>query len=191
MYAHNILKRMVKSHPDTRLHHFLPAYMTAVLSKATWIGQQCCHSDGTNSPFSPKMSFLCSQGVWRCTHAKLAPQTPHPLARDGPTESAPEQGENNLWQATFLPHFSTATGVCRWCDYTLPLLDHRRGYYWLVDVSEVDKPGSSSSSDQKIRDRHLYAMWKLCRTLKLCQMVAVCFPSYPTSFNTNRVRCAQ
>ncbi len=22
------------------------------------------------------------QGIWRCTHAKLAPQTPHPLAQD-------------------------------------------------------------------------------------------------------------
>ncbi len=24
-------------------------------------------------------------------------------------------------QATFLPHFSSATGVCKWCDYTLPI----------------------------------------------------------------------
>ncbi len=55
-------------------------------------------------------------GVWQCTHAKLAPQMPHPLTQDRLTVHASEQGE---W--TFLPHFSSATGVCGWCDYTLPL----------------------------------------------------------------------
>ncbi len=29
-----------------------------------------------------KKWYRCLAGVWRCTHAKLAPQTPHPLARD-------------------------------------------------------------------------------------------------------------
>ncbi len=31
------------------------------------------------------------QGVWRCTHAKLAPLTPHPLARDRHNEPASRQ----------------------------------------------------------------------------------------------------
>ncbi len=40
-------------------------------------------------------------GVWRCTHAKLAPLTPHPLARDRRYEPALGQrgerfGANNL-----------------------------------------------------------------------------------------------
>ncbi len=36
-------------------------------------------------------------------------------------------GGNTLGQATFLPHFSSATQVCGWCDYTLPLFWDRSG----------------------------------------------------------------
>ncbi len=47
------------------------------------------------------------RSVWRCMHAKLAPLTPHPLARDRHYRSASGQRGNALGQATFLPHFSS------------------------------------------------------------------------------------
>ncbi len=67
--------------------------------------------------------YLCGidvwRGVWRCMHAKLAPLAPHPLP--GIAILSLHYGKGNaLGQATFLPHFSSATQVCGWCDYTLP-----------------------------------------------------------------------
>ncbi len=70
---------------------------------------------------------LCWRGVWRCTQAKLVSQTPHHLAQDRLTGPASKQG-GTLWgKHLFCPHFSTATGVCGWCNYTLPLLDSKLG----------------------------------------------------------------
>ncbi len=57
----------------------------------------------------------------QCTHAKLAPQTPHPLAWDRLTEPASKRGEMLWGRQPFCPRFSSATEVCGWCDYTLPL----------------------------------------------------------------------
>ncbi len=45
------------------------------------------------------------RGVWRCTHAKLAPLTPHPLAWDRHYGPALRQRGDALGQATFLPPF--------------------------------------------------------------------------------------
>ncbi len=45
------------------------------------------------------------RGVWRCTHAKLAPLTPHPLARDRHYGPASGQRGNAFGQAIFLPPF--------------------------------------------------------------------------------------
>ncbi len=60
--------------------------------------------------------------VWRCTHAKLAPLTPHPLTRDRHNGPTSWQG-GTLWgRQPFCPHFSSATWVCGWCDYTLSSL---------------------------------------------------------------------
>ncbi len=57
------------------------------------------------------------RGVWRCTHAKLAPLTPHPLARDRPTGLRRDK-RGTLWgRQPFCPHFSSATQVCGRCDY--------------------------------------------------------------------------
>ncbi len=45
------------------------------------------------------------RGVWRCTHAKLAPLTPHPLTRIATTGLRRDKDGNTLRQATFLPPF--------------------------------------------------------------------------------------
>ncbi len=40
------------------------------------------------------------RGVWRCTHAKLAPLTPHPLARDrhyGPASGQRREHMGKYW----------------------------------------------------------------------------------------------
>ncbi len=52
------------------------------------------------------------RGVWRCTHAKLAPLTPHPLARDRHKGPALEQRGNASGQATFLPPISPLLLKC-------------------------------------------------------------------------------
>ncbi len=56
-------------------------------------------------------TFDVWRGVWRCTHAKLPPLTPHPLARDrhyGPASVRTKGG--TLWgRQPFFPHFSSAT----------------------------------------------------------------------------------
>ncbi len=44
-------------------------------------------------------------GVWRCTHAKLTPLTPHPLARDRHNGPASRQKGKRFGQATFLLPF--------------------------------------------------------------------------------------
>ncbi len=60
------------------------------------------------------------RGIWRCTHARLAPLTPHPLPRIATTSLRRDKG-GTLWgRQPFCPHFSSASQVCGWCDYTLP-----------------------------------------------------------------------
>ncbi len=55
-----------------------------------------------------KVIFDVWQGVWRCTHAKLAPLTLHPLARDRHYGPASGQRGGTLWgRQPFCPHFSS------------------------------------------------------------------------------------
>ncbi len=79
------------------------------------------------------------RGIWRCTHAKLDPQTQHPLARDRLTKPASKQG-GTLWSRQLCcPHFSTA--YC-WRVRTVrshsPFLDRR--LRWMVARCHLSWP---------------------------------------------------
>ncbi len=50
-----------------------------------------------------------------------------PLPRIATTGLCQDKGGNALGQTTFLSHFSSATQVCGWCDYTLPSFRDQSG----------------------------------------------------------------
>ncbi len=85
------------------------------------------------------------QGVWWCTHAKLAPQTPHPLRIAPSGLLRNNEGESIEAGNLSAPLFSSATGVCGWCDHTIPLF-RILGLASILAASGCfrgDQPGSS------------------------------------------------
>ncbi len=94
------------------------------------------------------------QGVWRCTHAKLTPLTPHPLARDRHYGPASGQREECFGAGNFSVPISPLLLKCADGATTLSLrsgsirISGSQAYMgnWLPDVSEVDRPGLSSAS---------------------------------------------
>ncbi len=96
--------------------------IAASISAATNCGGLSSASCGVTTSAGSWRNWSMFGGAYGDTRMPNWPQqTLHPLARDRLTGPASEQG-GMLWgRQPFCPHFSSATGVCGWCDYTLPL----------------------------------------------------------------------